>query len=116
MREINLREQQAMFAVMVAWLICHTDYLAMQGFILELYRTKERQAQLVAEKKSWTMNSKHIDGLAIDLCILKNGKVSWDVADYKPLGEFWVSIGGTWGGNWKVCDAVHFEYKEAENA
>jgi hypothetical protein len=110
---MTLREKQAEFAVMVARLICRMDTANKTGFILEWYRTKERQAQLVAEKKSWTMNSKHIDGLAIDLCILKDGKPCWDIEEYRPLGEFWVRLGGVWGGSWKQVDAVHFEYKEA---
>ena len=107
---MGIREKQAEFVVMVARLICYMDNLAKKGFILEWYRTKERQAQLVAEKKSWTMNSKHIDGLAVDICILKDGKASWDNADYEPLGNFWESIGGRWGGSFKQRDSVHFEY------
>ena len=107
---MTLRERQSAFAVMVARLICYMDNLTKTGFILEWYRTKERQAQLVAEKKSWTMNSKHIDGLAIDLCILKDGVPSWDVEEYRILGRFWMDLGGVWGGSWKQVDAVHFEY------
>ena len=82
-----------------------------QGFVNEWYRTKERQAQLVAEKKSWTMNSKHIDGLAVDIILLKDGKPCWNAEEYQPLSEYWEKIGGEAGYFWKVVDAVHFQYK-----
>lgn len=107
-----LRRQQAEFIVMVSKLIAYTsEVLKLQVFILEMYRTPERQAQLVEKGKSQTRQSKHLRGLAVDLCILqKNGKVSWRFDDYRPLGEYWVKLGGVWGGNWRTLkDAVHFE-------
>lgn len=107
---MTIREKQAAFLVMVSKLICFAYGQGITLFALEWYRTPERQKELVAAGKSWTMNSKHIDGLAVDLCILKDGKVSWDNEDYKPLGEFWEKLGGRWGGSWKQKDSVHFEY------
>lgn len=36
--------------------------------VVEGLRTLERQKELVKEGKSKTLNSKHIDGLAVDIC------------------------------------------------
>ena len=60
-------------------------------------------------------NSLHHDSLAIDLpMVWPDGKYgTWE--DYQPLGEYWESIGGTWGGRFdlnrdgiKKDDANHF--------
>ena len=107
---MTLREKQSLFLVMVSKLTAFMTIIGKQGFVNEWYRTRERQAQLVAEGKSWTFNSKHLDGLAVDIILLKDGKPCWDNEDYKPLGEFWEKLGGRWGGSWKQRDSVHFEY------
>ena len=59
-------------------------------------------------------NSLHHDSLAIDLpMVWPDGKYgTWE--DYRPLGEYWESIGGAWGGRFgagvdgKGNDANHF--------
>ena len=48
-------------------------------------------------------NSLHYKGLAIDLNLYRrDASGQWvylkDTIDYKPLGEFWETIGGSWGG------------------
>ena len=109
---MTLRQQQSEFLVTVSKLIRFATLTGIKVFVNEWYRTPERQAELVKAGKSWILNSKHIKGLAVDLIILKdNGGVSWDNADYEPLGEYWEKIGGEWGGRWKVVDSVHFQYK-----
>ena len=109
----TLREKQYEFLVYVSKLIAFACSQNILLFVNEWYRTKERQEQLVKEGKSWTMNSKHLEGLAVDLVVLKDGKASWDCKDYEALGDYWVNhLGQTWGGNWQQKDCIHFEYKE----
>ena len=109
----SLREKQAKFLIYVSKLVAFAYSQNIRIFVNEWYRTKERQEQLVKEGKSLTMNSKHLDGLAVDLVILKDGQASWNCKDYEPLGEYWEQhLGQTWGGNWKQKDCVHFEYKD----
>lgn len=43
----------------------------------ETLRSKVRQAWLVAQWKSWTMNSKHLEGKAVDWVFTKNWQPSW---------------------------------------
>jgi len=73
-------------------------------------RTKEEQAELVRTGKSKTMKSKHLEGKAFDIAVIKNGKVTWEFDDYIPYGKIGESIGLVWGGSWKnFKDGCHFE-------
>lgn len=51
-------------------------------------------------------NSCHKIRLAIDLNLFRDGKYLTATEDYRVLGEFWESIGGTWGG--RFSDGNHF--------
>lgn len=58
--------------------------------------------------------SLHRKRLAIDLNLFKDGKFLQKTEDHKPLGEFWESIGGSWGGRFKTNpDGNHYslEYR-----
>lgn len=43
-------------------------------------------------------SSKHHRRLAQDFNLFKNGQYLKDSEDHKPLGEYWESLGGVWGG------------------
>jgi hypothetical protein len=61
----------------------------------------------VGAKKSYSSaNSLHKDRLAIDLNLFKNQDYLKSTEDYLPLGEYWESIGGAWGGRFN--DGNHF--------
>ncbi len=55
-------------------------------------------------------NSLHYSRLAIDLNLFKNGKYLTETEDHKQLGEFWESIGGSWGGRFN--DGNHYSLGE----
>lgn len=57
--------------------ITPVDFIVIEGL-----RTQERQKQLVEEKKSQTMNSRHLTGHAVDI-IPVNTK--WQIEEFKPL-------------------------------
>ena len=95
-----------------------TDLPGYTFIITEGLRTLERQKQMVAEKKSKTMNSKHLTGNAVDIAVVKNGEVTWNFAEYKKVADVFkkyakesgVSI--SWGGDWtNFKDGPHFELK-----
>ena len=50
--------------------------------ITEGLRTKATQALYVKQGKSQTMNSKHLDGLAVDLAAWVNGTINWNFDYY----------------------------------
>lgn len=84
--------------------------------ITEGLRTRERQAHLLKEGKSKTMNSRHITGHAVDLAAWVGNTVSWDFSHYIKIAEAMkkasqqLSVPIVWGGDWKTFkDGPHFE-------
>ena len=56
-------------------------------------------------------NSLHYKGLAVDFNLYRRDAAGkWvylqDTSDHKPLGEFWETIGGDWGGRFE--DGNHY--------
>jgi peptidoglycan L-alanyl-D-glutamate endopeptidase CwlK len=85
--------------------------------VIEGLRTKERQAQLVKQGASKTMNSRHLTGHAVDLVpIGPNGKAAFDWPLYHQLGPAVKAAAAKegvdldWGGDWTTFkDGPHFE-------
>jgi hypothetical protein len=90
--------------------------------VTEGLRTKQRQAQLLKEKKTTTMNSKHLTGHAVDLAAWvipegsDKGTVSWEwkyyyqIADAMKKAASELKIPIEWGGDWKTFkDGPHFQ-------
>ncbi|MDM4069633.1 M15 family metallopeptidase, partial [Escherichia coli] len=73
----------------------------------EAYRTPE-QAALNAKSGKGIRNSLHTLRLAVDFNLFINGEYQADTDAYRPLGEYWESIGGTWGGRFSRADGNHF--------
>lgn len=51
-------------------------------------------------------NSLHRQRLAKDFNLFKNGRYLTSTEAWAPIGEYWESIGGTWGG--RFDDGNHF--------
>ena len=84
--------------------------------ITEGIRSLERQKELVAAKKSTTMNSRHLTGKAVDIAVFVDGKVTWDAKYYKVVSDHIkqvavkLGIAIKWGGDWtSFKDGPHFE-------
>lgn len=83
--------------------------------VIEGVRSLKRQKELFASGASWTLNSRHLTGHAIDVAPWVGG-IRWDWPLFYQLEkafkaaakELGVSI--TWGGDWKrFRDGPHFE-------
>ncbi len=79
-------------------------------------RTLEEQKKLLAEKKTKTLKSKHLTGHAVDIAVVINGKITWDIKEYKKLADKFKEAANElnadiiWGGEWaSFKDGVHFE-------
>lgn len=105
---MTLSEKQQLFTKLIAQLIFWADDKGYRLTFGEAYRTPE-QAALNAKKGSGISNSLHTKRLAVDLNLFINGQYQTNSAAYLPLGEFWESIGGSWGGRFKSNpDGNHF--------
>ncbi len=94
---MTLREKQSKFTLMVAKLI---EFAFENGFELtfgDCART---------DHKGHAPHSLHYIRLAVDLNAFKDGKYLTRTEDYEPLGEYWESLGGSWGG--RFGDGNHF--------
>ncbi|MCX8070222.1 MAG: M15 family metallopeptidase [Thermodesulfovibrionales bacterium] len=108
----NIISEQTEFMLNVAQLIVYAHFAGFQFSGGELYRTKEQQEIYVREGKSMTMNSMHLNRLAIDINFFKDGKWLQDKESLKALGVYWESLNpkNKWGGNFKkITDVYHFE-------
>jgi peptidoglycan L-alanyl-D-glutamate endopeptidase CwlK len=81
--------------------------------VTEGLRTPERQAELKAAGKSWTLDSRHLTGHAVDLVDADN--YGYDIPDLDAIAKAMkasareLEIKIVWGGDWKTRDTPHFE-------
>lgn len=60
--------------------------------ITEGLRTRERQKALFDAGKSQTMNSRHLTGKAVDIAVIKDGEVTWDLKYYRIVTDHIKSV------------------------
>lgn len=105
---MTLSEKQQLFTQLIAQLI---SWAGERGYRLtfgEAYRTPE-QAKLNAKAGTGISNSLHTSRLAVDFNLFINGVYQTKSEAFLPLGEYWESLGGTWGGRFKSNpDGNHF--------
>ncbi|MNE13960.1 hypothetical protein D3C80_1068160 [compost metagenome] len=103
---MTLGEKQKKFVKMVGELIAFAYDKGYELTFGDAYRDP-RVHGAVGEKKSYSSaNSVHKERLAVDFNLFKDGKYLTKTEDYLQLGDFWESIGGSWGGRFK--DGNHF--------
>lgn len=78
--------------------------------ITEGLRTLERQKELVQQKRSQTLKSKHIEGLAVDVVAYFGSEISWDNSVYDDIADAFAEASREletpirWGGSWQIND------------
>jgi hypothetical protein len=85
--------------------------------IIDTRRTPAQHAVNLANGTSWTKHSKHLDGLAIDVCPYDHydlhgpDKLQWrnDDPAWHTIGAIGEQLGLRWGGRWTQRDMGHFE-------
>lgn len=103
----TLLQKQIHFTRMIAELIDYAAELKLDLTFGEAYRTPE-QAKWNAQHGSGIVNSLHTQRLAVDFNLFKDGIWLNKSDDFKALGEFWESLGGSWGGRFSKPDGNHF--------
>lgn len=64
---------------------------------------------------TWTLQSRHLAGMAIDIAPLTGaGRIAWNAPfeTWERIGVIGESCGFSWGGRWKERDLPHFEVIE----
>ena len=91
--------------------------------VIEGVRTVMRQSELFKAKATHTMQSKHLDGKAVDLMAYLNGRASWElnlydeIADAMRQAAIEQDVAIRWGAAWNVPDIRkwHGTMEEAMN-
>ncbi len=122
---MDLGARQREFSHALALLILHAESLGFGVSVREVGRNIETQRKNVAEGRSKTLDSRHLDFLAADLVLYKDGRVITSGEEFRALGEYWESIGGRWGGRFGFedqpkevqsvklgWDSPHFEFRK----
>lgn len=111
---MTLKDAQWAFLRNVGDLLAYIEHRGYSATGGELQRTIEQQRIYVNTGKSKTLNSRHIQKLAIDLAIFSpDGRWLQDKKSLQMFGDYWERLDpeNEWGGNWKFFDAPHFERK-----
>lgn len=104
----KLLSLQWKFSRMVANLIIYGHELGYEFTFGEAYRTPTAAA-LNEKSGVGIKHSTHTVRLAVDLNVFKDDVYLTEGKQFKELGEFWKSLGGSWGGDFKVRpDGNHF--------
>jgi D-alanyl-D-alanine carboxypeptidase len=104
---MTLAEQQRQFPPMVAKLIEFAYSSGYEITIGEAWRSAH-EAEWDAQQGKGIGRSLHTIRLALDINLFKDGVYQIDSSAYEPLGVFWESIGGSWGGRFSKPDGNHF--------
>jgi len=81
--------------------------------VTEGLRNLDRQKQLVRAGKSWTLNSRHLTGHAVDM--VDADDFGYDIPDLTKIKDAMFEAAAEldvpleWGGDWRVRDTPHFQ-------
>jgi peptidoglycan L-alanyl-D-glutamate endopeptidase CwlK len=117
----NLDDLAPAFKPLAFELIARCACAGIPLVVIYTQRTPEEQASLIAAGRSWTQQSRHLVGMAIDVCpyltyqMRGANKLEWDANDpvWQQIGAIGEKLGLRWGGRWQQKDMGHFEIPAA---
>lgn len=108
---MTLGQHQRKFTLMIAQLVIFAYSKGYEMSFGDAYRDP-RVFGDVGEKEGYgRANSLHKLRLAVDFNLFKDGKFLQTTEDHKEIGEFWESLGGSWGGRFSSGDGNHYSLK-----
>lgn len=110
---MDMSLRQCQFTSALAKLIVRINAAGFDVKVQELNRELATQRQYVTDGVSKTMDSRHLDKLAADLILFKDGVLVADQNAYRQFGEYWETLGGRWGG--RFVDLVGFKEKHGRD-
>jgi hypothetical protein len=78
----------------------------------DAYRDPRLFGEHGEEKGYGAARSFHKRRMAIDLNLFKDGVFQATTEAHRPLGEWWKSMGGSWGGDFRSPDGNHYSWGE----
>lgn len=107
---MSLFELQVKFVSMLPGLIQKAFELGYQVTLGDAYRDPRLHGAVGVKMGYGHPKSNHKNRLAIDLNLFKDGKYLTTTEDHQQLGEYWESVGGTWGGRFSDANHYSLEY------
>lgn len=111
---MSLGDKQRRFTRMVGLLI---EYAYQEGYELtfgDAFRDPRSHGPLGEMGPYGRASSLHKQRLAIDFNLFRDGQYLTATDDHRPLGEYWESIGGAWGGRFN--DGNHYSLEHEGRA
>lgn len=106
MNSATLGDMQRKFSRLLPRLIDKAHELGFEVTIGDAYRDPRVFGKMGVRVGYGESNSCHKLRLAIDLNLFKGGVYCSQTEDHRPLGEWWESQGGAWGGRFQ--DGNHY--------
>lgn len=106
MTKETLGQKQRRFVRMLGQLIHFADEKGYELTVGDAYRDPRVHGEMGVKKSYSAASSVHKQRLAMDFNLFKDGVFLTKTEDHKVLGEYWESIGGTWGGRFN--DGNHY--------
>ena len=103
--KLGLGAKQKLLSRLIVRLFSWAHLHGYEIVIEEAYRPKVT-AEYYEKVGKGIANSLHTKKLAVDISLFRKGVYLTSTEDYRELGEYWESIGGTWGGRFN--DGGHF--------
>ena len=103
---MTLGQKQRKFTQMVGQLIAWAYAHGYELTFGDAYRDPRVHGAVGVKGSYSNANSLHKERLAVDFNLFKDGVFLTRSEDHRPLGEFWESIGGSWGG--RFHDGNHY--------
>ena len=116
MKSLNERSRKALVGVhpdLVRVVELAAERCEVPIVVTEGLRNLDRQKELKAAGKSWTLDSRHLTGHAVDLVDADN--YAYDIPDLDKIAAAMraasddLRVPIVWGGDWKSRDTPHFE-------
>lgn len=108
----TLFQKQTKFSKLVVQLMQKAFELGYEITFGDAYRDPRVHGAQGVKKSYSGGSSAHKWRLAIDLNLFKDGVYLQKTEDHQKLGEFWETLGGTWGGRWNDGNHYSLEHNE----
>lgn len=107
----TLSQKQRRFASMTVKLFSFLEQQGYQFTYGDAFRDPRVHGAVGVKLGYGAANSLHKQKLAIDINLFRDGKYLTSTEAHKLLGEYWESLGGTWGG--RFSDGNHYSLAHA---